>query len=103
VAGDTFQWSEDLIPCRKFLYEARRHKEEMNTSKGYGQTAQKTHKNPADRGQEDKVLDANHPNSIVGTDAAIRNQTEVFLCFFLNCKANARVKPAKTGHGSHSS
>jgi hypothetical protein len=29
--------------------------------------------------------------------------TEVFLCFFLSCKANARVKPAKTGHGQHSS
>jgi len=29
--------------------------------------------------------------------------TEVFPCFFLRCKANARVKPAKTGHGSHSS
>jgi len=25
------------------------------------------------------------------------------LCFFLSCKANARVKPAKTGHGPHSS
>jgi hypothetical protein len=23
--------------------------------------------------------------------------------FFLSCKANARVKPAKTGHGPHSS
>jgi ABC-type multidrug transport system fused ATPase/permease subunit len=29
--------------------------------------------------------------------------TEGFLCFFLSCKANARVKPAKTGHGPHSS
>ena len=29
--------------------------------------------------------------------------TELFPCFFLVCKANARVKPAKTGHGSHSS
>ena len=29
--------------------------------------------------------------------------TEVFVCFFLSCKANARVKPAKTGHGLHSS
>ena len=29
--------------------------------------------------------------------------TEVFLCFFLSCKANARVKLAKTGHGPHSS
>jgi hypothetical protein len=28
--------------------------------------------------------------------------TEVFLCFFLSCKANTRVKPAKTGHGLHS-
>jgi len=28
--------------------------------------------------------------------------TEVFLCFFLSCKANARVKLAKTGHGPHS-
>ena len=26
-----------------------------------------------------------------------------FPCFFLRCKANARVKLAKTGHGPHSS
>ena len=29
--------------------------------------------------------------------------TEVFPCFFLSCKVNARVKPAKMGHGPHSS
>jgi len=29
--------------------------------------------------------------------------TEGFPCFFLSCKANARAKPAKTGHGPHSS
>ena len=29
--------------------------------------------------------------------------TEVFPCFFLSCKANARVKLAKTGHSLHSS
>jgi len=29
--------------------------------------------------------------------------TEVFPCFFLSRKANARVKPAKMGHGPHSS
>jgi len=29
--------------------------------------------------------------------------TEGFPCFLLSCKANARVKPAKTGHGPHSS
>jgi len=28
---------------------------------------------------------------------------EVYPCFFLSCKANARVKLAKTGHGPHSS
>ena len=28
---------------------------------------------------------------------------EVFPCFFLSCKANARVKPTKTGHGPLSS
>jgi hypothetical protein len=28
--------------------------------------------------------------------------TEVFPCFFLGCKANARVKLTKTGHGPHS-
>ena len=28
--------------------------------------------------------------------------TEVFPCFFLSCKANARVKLAKTGHCPHS-
>ena len=31
------------------------------------------------------------------------NLTEVFPCFFLSCKANARVKLAKMGHGPHSS
>jgi hypothetical protein len=30
-------------------------------------------------------------------------RTEVYPCFFLSCKANARVKRAKTGHGPHSS
>ena len=29
--------------------------------------------------------------------------TRVFLCFFLSCKANARVQLAKTEHGPHSS
>jgi len=29
--------------------------------------------------------------------------TEVFPRCFLSCKANARVKPAKTGHGPHCS
>ena len=28
---------------------------------------------------------------------------DVFPCFFLSFKANARVKPTKTGHGQHSS
>ena len=28
--------------------------------------------------------------------------TEAFPCFFLSCKANATVKPAKLGHGPHS-
>jgi len=27
--------------------------------------------------------------------------TAVFPCFFLSCRANARVKLAKTGHGPH--
>ena len=31
------------------------------------------------------------------------NLTEGFPYFFLSCKANARVKLAKTGHGPHSS
>ena len=29
--------------------------------------------------------------------------TEVLSCFFLSCKANARVKPAKMGHVPRSS
>jgi hypothetical protein len=29
--------------------------------------------------------------------------TEGFPCFFHSCMANARIKPAKTGHGPHSS
>jgi hypothetical protein len=31
------------------------------------------------------------------------NLTEVYPCFFLSCKANARVKLSKTGHGLQSS
>ena len=31
------------------------------------------------------------------------NLTEGFPCYFLSCKANARVKLAKTGHGPHPS
>jgi hypothetical protein len=31
------------------------------------------------------------------------NLTEVFPCFFLSCKANARVKLANKGHGPRSS
>ena len=29
--------------------------------------------------------------------------TEDYACFFLSCKANARVKLVKTGHGQYSS
>jgi hypothetical protein len=44
------------------------------------------------------------PNCILYTDwGFFINLTEVFPCFFLSCKANARVKLAKTGHGPHSS
>jgi hypothetical protein len=32
----------------------------------------------------------------------LRTLTEVFPCFFLSCKANARVKLAKTGYRPHS-
>ena len=35
--------------------------------------------------------------------AASMFMTGVFLCFVLSCKANARVKLAKTWHGLHSS
>ena len=34
---------------------------------------------------------------------SFRTLTEVFPCFFLSCKANARVILAKAGHGPHSS
>ena len=37
------------------------------------------------------------------TNPCMTTLTEVFPCFFLSCKANARVKPTKTGHGPHAS
>ena len=40
---------------------------------------------------------------LVSCDLTITDLTEGFPCFFLSCKANARVKLAKTGHGPHSS
>ena len=39
----------------------------------------------------------------VATCLCVGALTEIFPCFFLNFKTNARVKPAKTGHGPHSS
>jgi hypothetical protein len=39
----------------------------------------------------------------LGYSRIMTTLTEGFPCFFLSCKANARVKPVKTGHGLHSS
>jgi hypothetical protein len=36
-------------------------------------------------------------------DCGFSTLTEVFPCFFLSCKVNARVYLTKTGHGPHSS
>ena len=41
--------------------------------------------------------------NFVHVRAFVATLTEGFPCFFLSCKANARVKPAKTRHGLHSS
>jgi hypothetical protein len=43
------------------------------------------------------------PNVLCSLTEVFLNLTEVFPCFFLSCKANARVKLAKTGHCPHSS
>jgi len=45
----------------------------------------------------------NWPGVIVPTGTLRLSWLRFFPCFFLSCKANARVKPAKTGHGPHSS
>jgi len=37
------------------------------------------------------------------TGSKYLNENSDIPCFFLSCKANARVKLAKTGHGPHSS
>ena len=39
-------------------------------------------------------------SSLLASSATL---TEVSPCFFFSCKANARVNPAKTGHGPHTS
>ena len=41
--------------------------------------------------------------TVIYTGTSSATLTDVFPCFFLSCKANARVKPAKMGHGPHSS
>ena len=41
--------------------------------------------------------------SILTVCLCMTTLTEVFPCFFISCKANARVKPAEMGHGPHSS
>ena len=47
------------------------------------------------------IANNNNSNNVSWHSSA--TLTEGFPCFFLSCKANARVKPAKTGHGPHSS
>ena len=42
-------------------------------------------------------------NTLLHYNNVMTTLTEVFPCFFLSCRANARVKTAKTGHGPHSS
>jgi len=39
----------------------------------------------------------------LSTLAEVFTLTEAFPCYFLSCKANARAKLAKKGHGPHSS
>jgi hypothetical protein len=50
----------------------------------------------------------NRPNpwrkmKMTTTTMMMMMMTELFPCFFLSCKENTKVKPAKTGHGPHSS
>jgi heme/copper-type cytochrome/quinol oxidase subunit 3 len=49
-----------------------------------------------------KARDPKAENLLAKTNDAA-TLTEVFPCFFLGCKANARVQLPKTGHGPHSS
>jgi len=44
-----------------------------------------------------------HSVSIMPAGHSLAALTEVFPCFFLSCKANARVYLAKMEHGPHSS
>jgi hypothetical protein len=39
--------------------------------------------------------------TVSACDLRAATLTEFYPCFFLSCKANARVQPAKTGHGPH--
>ena len=42
-------------------------------------------------------------NSMISWHSSATLTQVFFPCFFLSCKANVRLKPAKTGHGPHSS
>jgi hypothetical protein len=54
-------------------------------------------------GHDPRWVAAPQQKSILIVYLCMSTLTEVFPCFFLSCKANARVKPAKMGHGPHSS
>jgi hypothetical protein len=52
----------------------------------------------------DRIIISNEHLAYNGYSAwGMTTLTEGFPCFFLSCKANARVKPAKTGHGPYTS
>jgi hypothetical protein len=50
-----------------------------------------------------KVVHCYPPEVFLNETEISLTLTEVFPCFFLSCKVNARIKLAKTGHGPHSS
>jgi len=46
---------------------------------------------------------SNELHVILTVSLCMTTRTVIFPCFFLRCKANSRVNPAKTGNGPHSS
>jgi len=47
------------------------------------------------------LLNTTREHEILGLWSIITTLTEVFSLLFLSCKANVRVKLAKSGHGPH--
>jgi len=82
---------------RKFKKPSGRHQLRVISQSDLSQSRISTNKT------SDSLHISDYTVKLLATAICVLSTHKGLKWFFLSCKANARVKPAKTGHGPHSS